>query len=155
MKIKVWKYVLTAILLLACALATRVGTWWWNQRQWFDLQQQQLATIERIGEFPPTGWDRGAWKNAVVTLCNVWGNVTFHPDHSKISNAEMQTLLEEFEPESRAARRNGRDEWVGFRRRSEEMRASVRIEQYRLPKRRWTRKNVLNVFSACQSLTRR
>jgi hypothetical protein len=88
---------LTAVLILVCVLATWVGAWWWKHRQWFDLQQRQLATIERIGEFSPVGWDRDAWKNALVTPYNVWGNVTFHPDYSRTSNKEMRTLLRKLE----------------------------------------------------------
>ena len=97
MRIKAWNYVLTPVVLAACVLAMWVAAWSWKQLQWFELQQRQLATIDRIGEFPPNGWDRYAWKNALVTPCNVWGNVTYHPDYSKISSEEMRSLLEELE----------------------------------------------------------
>ena len=77
MRIKAWKCVLAAVLLLACVLATWVARAWWKHRQWFDLQHRQLATVERIGKFPPSGWNRDSWENALVTPYNVWGNVTY------------------------------------------------------------------------------
>ena len=92
-----WKFVLNAFVLSACVLATWVVAWSWKQRQWFELQQRQLSTIERIAECPPIGWDRDAWGKALITPYNVWGNVTYHPDYSRISNEEMQTLLERLE----------------------------------------------------------
>lgn len=87
-----YKYVIVPLLIIVGLVAARLGTWWWTQRQWFDLQAQQLATIERIGEFPPAGWNRNTWKSALITPYNVWGNVTYHPDYSKISNEEMRSL---------------------------------------------------------------
>lgn len=92
MRINAWKYVLAVLLIVGGVLAARFGAWWWTQRQWFDLQAQQLATIKRIGEFPPEGQDRGSWQNALVTPYNVWGNVTYHPNYSHISNEEMRSL---------------------------------------------------------------
>lgn len=92
MKMSIWKYALAAVLIVVVVLAAGFGAWWWMQRQWFDLQAQQLATIERIGAFPPEGQDRERWKNALVTPYNVWGNVTYHPNYSHISNDEMRSL---------------------------------------------------------------
>ncbi len=92
MKRSIWKYALAAVLIVVVVLAARFGAWWWTQRQWFDLQAQQLATIERIGEFPPAGEDPKRWKSALFTPYNVWGNVTYHPNYSHISNEEMRSL---------------------------------------------------------------
>lgn len=91
-KLSIWKYALAAVFIVVVMLAARFGAWWWTQRQWFDLQAQQFATIERIGEFPPEGQDRERWKNALITPYNVWGNVTYHPNYSHISNDEMLSL---------------------------------------------------------------
>jgi hypothetical protein len=83
----------TAILLVTvAALALWLGPPWWRQRQWFALQSRQMATIQRFETFPPSGWDHGAWRNALVTPYNVWGNVTYTPAYSKISISEMQEL---------------------------------------------------------------
>lgn len=68
------------------------GTVSWKKRQWFELQSQQLATIKRLEKFPPAGWDPVTWRNALVTPYNVWGNVTYSPSYSAISNAEMRAL---------------------------------------------------------------
>ena len=87
------KYFGLALLVIVGVLTAKIGAWWWMQREWFDLQVQQLATIERIGEFPPPGWDPKLWKNVVITPYNVWGNVTYHPNHhSNISIDEMRSL---------------------------------------------------------------
>lgn len=91
------KYAIASIVIVLGVLTARFGALCWTQRQWFDLQGQQLATIERIGEFPPTGCERATWQNALVTPYNVWGNVTYHPKYSKISNAEMRSLQRKLE----------------------------------------------------------
>lgn len=65
MRIKAWTCVLAVVLLLACVLATWARGLWWKQRQWFDLQHRQLAVIERIGEFSPSGWRRGYCQNHI------------------------------------------------------------------------------------------
>lgn len=80
------------IVLMLAALVAWVGVLWSTQRQWLVLQRHQMTTIKRLGEFPPPGWDSGAWKNALVTPYNVWGNVTYHPNYSHISNEEMRLL---------------------------------------------------------------
>ncbi len=88
--------VLRSIILMAVVTLAGLMIWWgtaWSaQRQWFALQRQQMATIQKLGEFPPPGWDRAAWKNALVTPHNVWGNVTYHPNYSHISHDEMRSL---------------------------------------------------------------
>ena len=86
------KYAAVLFSIVVALLAATVGMSIWTRHVWFDLQAQQLATIERIGDFPPVGWNGATWKNALVTPYNVWGNVTFTPDYSKISNDEMRTL---------------------------------------------------------------
>jgi hypothetical protein len=70
-KLSIWKYALAAVFIVVAVFVARFGAWWWTQRQWFDLQAQQLATIERIGEFPPENQDRERWKNALITPYNV------------------------------------------------------------------------------------
>ncbi|MFM9065267.1 MAG: hypothetical protein ACKOOI_19845 [Pirellula sp.] len=83
---------------MAChVLQYALGALWWTERQWFDLQAQQLATIERIGEFPPPGCERATWQNALVSPYNVWGNATYSPRYSKISNEEMRSLQRKLE----------------------------------------------------------
>ena len=91
------KIVCAAFLIVVVLLAVTVGPSIWTRRLWFDLQAQQLATIERLGDFPPPGWEQRTWKNALVTPYNVWGNVTFTPEYSKISNDEMRTLKAKLE----------------------------------------------------------
>lgn len=90
----------SAIVILSIAVSG-VTMWFgsslWAQRQWFDLQAQQMATIRRIEAFPPLGWEPRSWSNALVIPYNVWGNVTDHPSYSKISNAEMRSLLSKLE----------------------------------------------------------
>ena len=87
-----WIYAIAAAAVVVVALTAWLGGWWWSQQQWFELQRQQLSTIKRLGEFPPAGWSPNAWKSALVTPYNVWGNVTYHPSYSKISNQEMRLL---------------------------------------------------------------
>jgi hypothetical protein len=91
-KMNARKVTLAAVFIIVAVFAARFGAWWWTQRQWFDLQAQQLATIERIGEFPPEDRDRERWRNALITPYNVWGNVIYHPNYSHISNEEMLSL---------------------------------------------------------------
>lgn len=97
MRIKTWKYALIILALAGCIFATWIVAKSWKQEEWFDLQKQQLATIERLGKFPPPGCNQAMWHNALVTPYNVWGNVTYHPDYSKLSNEEMRTLLGQLE----------------------------------------------------------
>lgn len=91
------KYAIASIVIVLGVLTAWFGASWSTQRQWFDLQARQLATIQRLGEFPPAGWKRAAWQNALVTPYNVWGNVTYHPKYSKISNEEMRSLQRKLE----------------------------------------------------------
>lgn len=67
------------------------------RREWFQLLHQQQATILRLRETPPAGWDSHAWENVLVMVHNVWGNVTYHPDYSHISVEEMRHLQQELE----------------------------------------------------------
>lgn len=90
-KWRTWIASTLGILLLSLTIAS--GQQLWVQNQWFELQRQQLATIKRIGEFPPDGWKEEVWQNALVTPYNVWGNVTYSPDYSQISLEEMRILL--------------------------------------------------------------
>jgi hypothetical protein len=83
---------IAGLVVIVCGFAAWRGALWWAERQWFALQSQQLATIRRLEEFAAVGWDQQAWNNAVCTLHNVWGNVTYHPKCSNISNAEMRSL---------------------------------------------------------------
>lgn len=80
------------LVVVAIGLASWLGPIWWMQRQWFALQREQMSTIMRLGELPPTGWSRDGWRNAVVTLHNVWGNVTYHPTYSGIDVPQMRSL---------------------------------------------------------------
>jgi hypothetical protein len=82
---------------LGGVFAARFGAWWWTQREGFDLQAQQMATIKRLGEFPPEGQSREVWENALVTPYNVWGNVTYAPNYSNVGNQEMRSLLTDLE----------------------------------------------------------
>lgn len=77
---------------MLAALTAWWSTKWSAQRQWFALQHQQMATIQRLEDFPPPGWDPGVWRSALVTPYNVWGNVTYHPGYSHISIDEMRSL---------------------------------------------------------------
>jgi hypothetical protein len=89
---KCWRSVAMAVLAICAALVMWWVPAWWTQRQWFALQAQQMATIRRLEAMPPPGWDRGAWRNALVTVNNVWGNVTYTPAYSKLTVAEMRAL---------------------------------------------------------------
>ena len=86
------KSTMTILLIGISGFALWVGPAWWRQRQWFALQTKQLVTIKRLEEFPPHGWDPDTWRNALITPYNVWGNVTYSPTYSNISNIEMQAL---------------------------------------------------------------
>lgn len=79
------------------AILIAMGRAMWLQQQWFELQQQQLGAIEKIAAYPPPGWEQAAWNNALITPYNVWGNVTYSPNYSKISNSEMQELRRQLE----------------------------------------------------------
>jgi hypothetical protein len=86
------KLLVVAGVILFVVLAAKFAAWWWTQRQWFELQKEQLLTIRRIEAFPPAGWDRRTWKEALIAPHNVWGSVTFSPDYSNISIEEMRSL---------------------------------------------------------------
>ena len=86
------KTTIVTLLAVATALVAWIGMTMWKQRQWFDLQEGQLATIKQLEEFPPGGSSEAAWRNALVTPYNVWGNVTYSPDYSNISIEEMRSL---------------------------------------------------------------
>ena len=91
------KIVAATFFIVLVLFAVTVGPSIWTRRVWFGLQAQQLATIKRLGDFPPPGWEQKTWKNALVTPYNVWGNVTFTPEYSKISNDEMRALKDKLE----------------------------------------------------------
>ena len=86
------KYAIAAIVIVLGVLTAAIGMRSWARREWFDLQARQLATIKRLEEFPPGGCDQRTWENALITPYNVWGNVTYNPDYSNISNEEMRSL---------------------------------------------------------------
>lgn len=93
----VYATMVLAVVVVGGVFAARFGAWWWTQREWFELQASQMATIKRLGEFPPKGQARETWENALVTPYNVWGNVTYHPNYSHISNDEMRSLQQSLE----------------------------------------------------------
>lgn len=64
----------------------------WTLRQWFAIYSEQKATIELLADHPPTNIAPSEWRNAVAIVSTIWGNVTFHPDYSGLSNDEMRTL---------------------------------------------------------------
>jgi hypothetical protein len=86
------KYGSAALAILLIVVAIWITLRMRKQREWFDLQAQQLATIKRLGDSPPPGWQPRVWQSAVGTPYNVWLNVTYHPDYSKISIEEMRLL---------------------------------------------------------------
>ena len=86
------KLVLLLVLVLGGVLVIRFTKTAIAHRQWFDLQEQQLQTIKRLEAFPPPGCSARVWESAIVTPYNIWGNVTYHPEYSKISNKEMLAL---------------------------------------------------------------
>jgi hypothetical protein len=81
------------LVLILVALAFWLGRSWSLQWEWSDLDQRQRATILRLKQFPPPGISTESWNNEIITLHNVWGNVTYTPTYSGLSNADMQTLL--------------------------------------------------------------
>jgi hypothetical protein len=86
------KTALAILLVVVAGVAVWLGSAVWNQRQWRALQAGQMATILRLGEVPPPGWNQGAWRNALVTPHNVWGNVIYHPSSSGVKIDEMRGL---------------------------------------------------------------
>lgn len=90
----------TAVLILL-AIAAGVVAWFGltirQQRQWHDQLDQQLATIRRLEAFPPEGWSAGAWRSALLSPYNVWGNALYTPDYSGLSNAEMRAIQAELD----------------------------------------------------------
>lgn len=92
MRHNVSRYLVSVAVILVGLLIAKFGSWWWTQRQWFELESKQLATIDQLRHFPPVGVKRNRWEGDLVTLYNVWGNVTYHPDYSGLSNEQMHTL---------------------------------------------------------------
>lgn len=86
------RYLVAVAVILIGLLIAKCGSWWWTQREWFKLQNKQLATIEQLGQFPPVGTDQNRWESELITLYNVWANVTYRPDYSGLSNAQMHSL---------------------------------------------------------------
>lgn len=74
-----------------------IGHNWWASRQWFEIQGMQRAVIIKLVAHPPNDLSESGWQNAVITLHNVWGNVTFSPEYSSLTNEEMTQLLEQLE----------------------------------------------------------
>ncbi|MCO8125417.1 hypothetical protein NHH03_27005 [Stieleria sp. TO1_6] len=64
----------------------------WNLRQWFVIYSEQKATIELLADHPPTNVAPSEWRNVVEIVPTIWGNVTFHPDYSGLSNEQMRAL---------------------------------------------------------------
>ncbi len=79
------------------AIAWTIGAPLFQQRAWFGVHREQLATISKLKEFPPAGWNKHAWDNIVITAHNIWGNVIFHPDSSGVGRREMVLLKHELE----------------------------------------------------------
>ena len=67
----------------------------WRWEQFKTLRQQQLATIEKLEDFPPPGIRDNAWKNELITLYNVWGNVLYIPESA--TRREMVQLQEKLD----------------------------------------------------------
>ena len=86
------KVIFVFVTIVLTAIAIPIGRNLWIRNQWFDIQSQQLAAIKQLEAHPPSGWTPRAWKNALITPYNVWGNVTYHPDYSGISNEGMREL---------------------------------------------------------------
>lgn len=78
-----------------------IAGWWLTmrstERKWFAIQRQQLALINQLAEFPPPVSDARAWREEIVTLHNVWGNVTFSPSYSQLTVTEMLSLQHDLE----------------------------------------------------------
>ena len=88
--------VVSAVIVMA-TVATWIGRDMWLRRDWFEIQAQQLAAIKELEAYRPSGWEQRAWNNALVTPYNVWGNVIFSPDYSKIGNVEMRELKQQLD----------------------------------------------------------
>jgi hypothetical protein len=65
---------------------------WHARRQWFQIQSQQLAAIDKLRDYPPDGVNANVWDNLINDTYNVWANVTYAPTYSNISNTEMRDL---------------------------------------------------------------
>ncbi|QDT35385.1 hypothetical protein [Thalassoglobus polymorphus] len=70
---------------------------WQIRQQWFQIQSQQLSAIDKLRDYPPNAANPNAWDNVITTTYNVWGNVTYHPSYSNISNAEMRSLKQKLD----------------------------------------------------------
>ncbi|WP_442481955.1 hypothetical protein [Aeoliella sp. SH292] len=56
-----------------------------------------MAAISSLADVPPEGWFRFDWKEEVITPYNVWGNITYTPEYSGLSNDEMRLLAIELD----------------------------------------------------------
>ncbi len=79
------------------AIAWTIAAPLFEQRAWFAVHREQSATIRKLNEFPPAGWNKRAWSNIVTTANNIWGNVIHHPDSSGLERREMIQLEHELE----------------------------------------------------------
>ena len=97
--VAVTRSVALAILGIIVLLATAwtIGAPLLEQRAWFGVHREQLATIRKLNEFPPAGWTKHAWNNVVTTTHNVWGNVIYHPASSGLKHPEMVMLKHQLE----------------------------------------------------------
>jgi hypothetical protein len=85
------------LILVLVALAFYLGRGWSLRQEFSRLDQRQRAAILRLQQVPPPGENATAWSEVIITLHNVWGNVTFAPSYSGLSNADMQALLAKLE----------------------------------------------------------
>lgn len=93
-----WRNATLGLLVMVVVVLTfYVGRAWSQRQQWSDLDQRQRAAILRLQAVPPAGENAAGWDEAITTLHNVWGNVTFAPSYSGLSNADMQMLLTKLE----------------------------------------------------------
>jgi hypothetical protein len=86
------KLIFAAVFAVAVITALPFARSWWNLRQWFAIYSEQKATIELLADHPPTNVSSSEWRNVVAIVAAIWGNVTFHPDYSGLSNDEMRAL---------------------------------------------------------------
>ncbi len=91
------KWLLVVTFIAALALSAWFIARWWHVREWRALDQQQRATIKQLQRFPPNGWSQHGWDESVIIVNSVWGNVTFAPSYSGISNQQMRVLLKNLE----------------------------------------------------------
>ena len=86
------KYLFAVVVIIASLLIAKFGMWRWTISHFSELQSDQLATIDQLGQFPPAGVEPQQWESSLGTLHNVWANVFCYPEYSGLSSAQMQSL---------------------------------------------------------------